>query len=248
MKNIKVKKVMPRIAALLFIPFIISGCTQRSDCELPSRHVHLYTMNTNKGKVSTYLDNEALVYQRNDWKGDAIIRFNWNKDYMEITKEDEAFYRIKGDSFEGVNNWEYLFNTMKENSKDYLEFYYHYTTTSYAKVGKTTVPQTHHHSGWDSDPEHRGVTGEVRLCHNRFYGYNIYLQNGQYVKVKSPLVDDIREIINDYPYFDSDCVETVYKEYDYTNDTSILPKLKVSDFNYFNGPDLDNSDINGYQK
>ena len=202
MNNIKVKKLMPKVVALLFIPFILTGCGKKSDCDIKERHVHLYTKNTNKGKIEKYLDSEKLT-QGN---------YNWNKDCIEITSEDEEFYRAKGDLFVGADNWEYLFNTMKENSKDYLEFYYHYTTTSVVKAGKSTITQIHHHSGWDTDPEHRGVTGEVRVCHNRYYGYNIVLMDGKYVKVQSPIVDDIREIINDYPYFSEECIETVYKE------------------------------------
>lgn len=252
MNEYKVRKVMPKIIALLTIPFIVSGCAKKSDCELPSRHVHLYSMSNPNGTAYTYLDDERLTYDKRDWKGDSLVTYNWNKDYIEITKEDEAFYKAKGDLFEGKENWDYLFNIMKKNSQDYLEFYYHYTTSRVVVVGsgksRHTTIQTSHHSGWDTDPTHRGVTGEVRLCHKRYYGYNISLQGDQYVKIQSPSKDDIREVINDYPYFDFDCTETVYKEYDYTHNTSILPTLKASDFNYFTGPDLSNPNIDGYQK
>ena len=67
--------------------------------------------------------------------------------------------------------------------------------------------------------------------------------NGEYVKEQSPLVDDIRDIINNYPYFSESCTELVYKEYDYTNNKEILSTLKVDDFNYFNGPDLSTNDL-----
>ena len=232
-----IKKITKSILPLLTIPFILVGCSKKSECELPSRHVHLYTKNTSRGRIEKYLDSENVTY------GD----YNWNKDYIEITKDDEEFYKVKGESFEGVNNWDYLFNTMAANNYDYLEFYYHYTTTSTytttdGKGHTTTHTQTHHHSGWSKDPTHRGVNGEVRLNHHRFYGYKIIYKNGKYIKERSPLVDDIRDIIDEYPYYNDDCVEIIYKEYGFNK--SELTRLKAEDFHYFNKPDLSKKELN----
>jgi len=238
MKNIKVKKIMPRIVALLFVPFILTGCGKKSDCDITTSHLHLYTKNTEKGTISKYLDSEKLTYGN----------YNWNKDYIEITKEDENFYRAKGELFVGKDNWQYLFNTMKENSKDHLEFYYdyktHYVVTMGSGKSRHTAIRSSRHTGWSDDPTHRGVTGEVKVCHHRFYGYNIVLIDGEYQKVQSPLVDDIREIINDYPYFSEECVEIVDQKHDFTKNIDILPSLKVSDFNDFTGPDLSSPELN----
>ena len=231
-----IKKITKKVLPLLTIPFILTGCGQKSECELPSRHVHMYTKNTNKGKITKYLDSENVIYGN----------YNWNKDYIEITKDDENFYRTKGDLFEGADNWTYLYNTMLANNYDYLEFYYHYTTTSTytttdSKGHTTTHTQTHHHSGWSEDPTHRGVNGDVRVNHHRFYGYRIIYRNGEYVKEQSPIVDDIRDIIYDYPYFSEDCVKIVYKEYDCSRYD--LAKLKVEDFNAFKKLDLSNKEL-----
>ena len=237
MNKPKIRKVYKGVLALLTIPFILTGCGEQSKCELPSRHVHKYTMNNNRGQIVNYIDSEDLKYGN----------YNWNNDYIEITKDDEAFYRTKAELFEGAPNWNYLYNTMVANNYDYLEFYYHYTTTSTyttsdGKGHTTTHIRTNHHSGWSEDPTHRGVNGNVRVNHHRFYGYNIIYKNGKYEKVKSPLVDDIREIINDYPYFSDNCVEIVNKEYDCSKYD--LRTLKVQDFKAYTQPDLSNKELN----
>lgn len=237
----KIKKVYKKILPLLVVPFILTGCGEQSKCELPSRHVHKYTMNSSKGSIVNYIDSENINYGK----------YNWNKDYIEITKDDEKFYRTKGELFEGADNWTYLYNTMAANNFDYLEFYYHYTTTSTytstdSKGHTTTHTQTHHHSGWSEDPTHRGVNGDVRVNHHRFYGYKIIYKNGEYVKEKSPIVDDIRDIIDEYPYFSEDCVEIVYKEYDCSRYN--LAKLRVEDFNAFKKLDLSNKELNTNSK
>ena len=248
MEKIKVRKVLPIIVSLVAIPFILTGCAQRSACDVKKQHVHLYKISDVNGVFYTYLDNEALEFNARDWKGDVTVNYKWQPEYIEVTDEDLSFYHSKDDFFEGRPNWKYLFNMMQRKSKDYLEFYYHYTTTSTIKSGKSYVTQTHHHRGWDTDPTHRGVTGDVRLCHNKYYGYKVVLKNGKYERIQSPLVDDFRDIIDEYPYFDNTCYETVYKEYDFTKDTSILRKLNVKDFDYFDGPDLTNSDINAHKE
>jgi hypothetical protein len=240
MKNIKVRKIMPRIAAILLIPFILTGCAERSKCDLKTNHVHLYTKTKNNATISTYLKSENMKYDDYDWTEDCI----------EITREDEPFYQAKGKLFEGVQNWDYLYNVMA-SKKDYLEFYYSYSTTgvtvSIDSKGHTkTKLKTVHHSGWDTDPTHRGVTGETRLCHHRFYGYRIVLENGKYRLYKSQPVDDIRDIIGKYPYYSEDCVEIITKDYEFKEEE--LPKLKVSDFDYFKGPNLEDKELNSNTK
>ena len=46
-----------------------------------------------------------------------------NKDYIEITKDDEKLYKTIKGLFTGVDNWDYLYNEMSTHH-DYLEFYY----------------------------------------------------------------------------------------------------------------------------
>jgi len=224
----KIKEVKKKILPLLLIPFFLTGCSPKSECKKEKSHVHKYIMNSVYGKVTNYIDSESLSYGN----------FIWTEDFVDITKDDEAFYRAKNDLFEGKTNWNYLYNFMA-NQHDYLEFYYHYTTEeSYTDDDGDTHYETRHHRGWTTDPWHRGVTGELNLCHHRFYGYKIVYKNGKYVQEQSRLVDDVRDIMNEYPYFSKDCAKVVTKGYYLP--TVRLDTLKPSDFNYFTGPDLTN--------
>ena len=105
MERIKVRKVLPMIASLLAIPFIISGCAQRSDCDVKEKHVHLYKISDVNGVFYTYLDNEALEFNARDWKGDVTVNYKWQPDYIIVTDEDLQFYHSKDDFFEGEKNW-----------------------------------------------------------------------------------------------------------------------------------------------
>ena len=227
----KVKKVYKQILPLLVVPFILTGCAKQAECDIPSRHVHKYTT----GSIVNYIDSEDVKHGN----------FNWNNDYIEITKDDEAFYRTKGDLFEGAPNWNYLYNKMA-SKKDYLEFYYEYTTDDYVSETDEDGNEcgywtTTTHSGWTTNPKDSDNTGRTRLYHHRFYGYRILYKDGKYIKEKSPLADDIRDIIDEYPYFEEDCVKAVYKSFDFKR--SDLPNLKPTDFDVFKGPDLSNREL-----
>ena len=226
----KVKRIFKGLLPLLAVTVMVSGCTPKSECDIEESHVHKFTLNSYLGKVTSYIDHEYVKY------GDFV----WNKDYIPITKDDEGWYNAKKELFEiNDENWPYLYNFMA-SKHDYLEFYYHYTTTSTTTDSDgNTHTSTDSHSGWTDDPTHRGVTGEVRLYHYRFYGYKIVQKDGRYVRKESGLVDDLRDICKQYPYFAVDCSKIVYTDY-YYSDTSKLRYLRASDFNYFKGPDLSN--------
>ena len=117
MNNNISKKVIPYA---LILSMTLTGCGKKSNCEVPSRHVHRYTKQvTDDIEIEKYLDNEHLV----------VGGYNWDENYIEITKNDEELYHVmeKNNLFEGKNNWNYLYNEMVSHP-DYLEFYYYYTT------------------------------------------------------------------------------------------------------------------------
>ena len=130
--------------------------------------------------------------------------------------------------------------------EDYLEFYYEYDTvevrTRTTSEGKTeTYTETVHHSGWHKNAYDSDNTGKVRLYHYKFHGYSVVYTDGKYKLVRSPLVDDIRDIIDDYPYYSETCAETVYQEFRFSKYQ--LPSLRPYDFDVFNHPDLSTSEI-----
>ena len=238
MNKPKIRKIYKQVLALIAIPFILTGCGKKSDCDIKEAHVHKYV--NNKNKLVTYMKSENMGYRDYDWQSD----------YIEITKDDENFFKTKGDLFYGPDNWNYLYNKMAAR-KDYLEFYYEYTTDDYISVidedgNDNGYWTTTTHSGWTNNPNDSDNTGRMRICHHRYYGYRIVYQNGKYVKEKSPLVDDIKDIVYDYPYFEEDCVKIVNKEYRF--DRKDLPKLTTSDFDVFKGPDLSNKELTSNTK
>ena len=231
------KNSFKKLSALAILTsLILSGCSEKSNCEIPSRHIHKYTKNVNDTTITTYLDSEDM----------SAFGYNWNSDYIEITKDDEAFYNTLRYLFDGVENWDYLYNTMSINH-DYLTFYYHYTTletyTETDSKGNSHVrTRTVIHNGWTDDSNYSHNTGDVRLNHHKYYGYRIIFADGKYKLERSPLVDDIREIIFDYPYVKEECYDTVYESFRFKQNE--LKYLNPDDFDVFDHPDLTNKSIN----
>ena len=224
------KKIIPYA---LTLSMLLSGCGEKSTCELPSRHIHKYIKQISDDiSIERYISNEHL----------KVSGYNWTEEYIEINKHDEKIYKLieKNGLFDGITNWDYLYNEMASHH-DYLRFYYHYTTTeTYTTTdsnGKTVVrTRTKTHSGWTDNPNRSHNTGKTRLYHHKYYGYRIIYENGKFKLEKSPLVDDIRDIIYEYPYFNEDCIEEVYEEYTFGKHE--LEYLSPTDFNVFKGPDL----------
>ena len=228
------------LSYILASTLLLSGCEKKSECNLPTRHVHKYIKQATEDiSIEAYFDDEHLEILE---PGD---NYHWTQDYIEINKQDEKLYRTLRGLFDGVTNWNYLFYRMA-NAHDYLEFYYEYDTeevrtrtTSDGKKEKYT--ETVHHSGWHYNASDSNNTGRTRLCHHRFYGYIVVLQNGKYQLIKSPLVDDFRYIIDTYPYYSEYCTEVVTKEFKFNKYE--LRYLSPDDFNVFEGPNLTTKDI-----
>lgn len=235
MNKLSLIKITPYVLA---IGLTITGCGEKSDCEIPSRHVHKYVKAfDNDIKIEKYMDKETLDY----------FGYHLTDDYIEMTKEDEKFYKLIGRKglFNGKDNWDYLYNVMATHH-DYLEFYYEYTTIeTYTETDedgnievKTRVVE---HNGWHKNPYDSDNTGKTRLYHHRYYGYNIIKKNNKFKAEQSEAVDDIRKIIDKYPYFSEDCISKVYEQYKFSKYD--LPYLSPDDFDVFEQPDLENKNI-----
>ena len=224
------------LPAAIISSLALAGCGEKKECEIPTSHVHKYTKNiTNDITITKYLKEEYASY----WD------YDWNPDYLEITKDDEKFFNSSRNLFQATDNWNYLYYLMKSKS-DFLEYYYRYTTTETYTVtdseGHTHLKsRTVIHSGWTDDPRYSHNTGEVRLGHYRYYSYSMEYKNGNYKRVRSPFVDDIREVLEDYPYCEEDCYDIVYDYFQFL--TSQLPFLVLEQFDSFKHPDLSNTSI-----
>ena len=232
----KTKSVSKRVLALLCLSFILTGCTKESECNIKDKHLHLYTKKKYGATIQTYLDSEYLEYNG----------YNWTDETISLTKnDDDKFYEAKQDLFYGPDNWEYLYKFMTSKS-DRLEFYYYYTEDGVISMvdtdgNITDMPYTDTYSGWTTDPRYRGVTGEVRVVHNRFTGNRFVYKDGEYKRERSYAVDDIRDIIDKYPYFEEDGSVEIYDKYNF--DSAKLPYLKLEDLDSFKGPDFSTKEM-----
>lgn len=236
MSKYDLKKIIPSVGLAMAI--LLSGCGEKSECEIPARHVHKYTKPiTDEIIIETYLDDEYL----------NISGYYWNEEYIEINKVDEALYRQLNSRFlfDGVTNWDYLFYFMASNH-DYLMYFYEYTEVVYhtkkdSEGNEKVEREEIHHEGWHTNPYDSNNTGDVRVYHPRYYGYKVVYENGRFRLEKSREVDDIREVINDYPYFSENCVTEVFAKFH--RSPYELPYLTPADFNAFVGPDLSNPNL-----
>ena len=173
--NLKI--FLSRVAALSLIPFVLTGCGKKAECDIPTRHVHKYTKQINDNiSIYTYLDNEEIYT--------PFSNFERNDEYLEINRDDEKFYHTLNGLIDGANNWDFIFHEMS-TKEDFLEYYYeYYTTETYTETdndgNRVTKTRRVHHTGWTTNKNNSDNTGKVRLNHPRFYGYRIVQRNHDY--------------------------------------------------------------------
>ena len=226
MNKPNVRKIYRKILALLAIPFILTGCAKDMDCNIEESHVHKYTGSNKRGTIVNYFNSEAEyiddLYQ--DVEHDKF-RYYREEDYIEITKEDKSFYEAKNTMFKGEDNWDFLYSLMV-GKHDYLEY------ESNEDIFEEWVKQK---------PKQRYFTGKVRVTHYRFCGHKLTYKDGKWINERSPFVDDIRDIIDEYPYFEIDCYKQFQKEYRVSKES--LDTITLEDVDEFNQPDLSNKDL-----
>ena len=199
------------------IAFGFTGCGKKSDCEITKYHLHRYE----KEGIVRYLPIEDLEYWGYQWTDTIEYEDESEKGLHEFEKK-KGLIRIE-------DNIEYL-KEQEECNTDYIEYRYSYIylmpIPHVVKSGKTTItyftymPIIHH--SWTSDPEHRRLTGETRVCHHMYVGYRVEKdEKGKLILIESPKVDSIFDIQEDYPYFKEDYTKIVglsdHEELDYEN-------------------------------
>ncbi len=218
MNKPKVRKTYLKILALLSCPFILSGCSNQSECTETSDHAHRY-VNPKTGIELHIGNSEYLTYNG----------YIWQEDFYTLNEDDVAFYEQKKDLFYGPDNWDYLYNVMA-SKKDRIEYRYRYDDGfDYA------------YRWIESNQENKHYTGDVCVYHYRFCGHRIILKDGKWIDERSPFVDDIRDIIDEYPYFQLDPYMVVHK--DYIVKPEDIPKTWLADVSDFKGPDLENKEL-----
>lgn len=230
------RKIFRSVLSLASIPMILTGCTT-DKCNVDRIHVHKYLGKVDRGYkgkdpyhivVNYFVGDESRRVDsqkvEEEWDSNGHystnITYDWTTETFDITLDDEEFYKTKGYLFNAKDgdNWYYLHSIMS-TKRDYLEY-----KTEYG--------------AWTMDPNHSTNTGEVRIRHMKYFGYRIVYKDGKYIREKSPLADDIREILDEYPYFSPNCYESVYKYFTFSKEQ--LPYLNMNEFDDFKQPDFDN--------
>ena len=236
MNKPKVRRIYLKLLSLAAIPFLLSGC-DIVDCKVPETHVHKYVGKNNRGTIVNYVysEQQTLAQIYTDSRYDRLF-YERQDDYIEVTNDDLEFYKAKGlELFKGEDNWDYLFKLMS-TKKDYIEYY----CRSDDGFGGWSYY-------WDKDkPDRWSFDEKIRVCHYRFCGHKLTYKDGKWVDERSPFVDDIREIIDEYPYFQLDCYKVVYKEYKV--DEKKLNSIKLEDYDEFTGPNLVDPELHKVQK
>lgn len=226
------------ISSAILLAILLNGCGKKAECDIPTQHVHRYVKEiTDDIDIERYMEEEYL----------DIYGYKRCDDYIEITETDEKFYNLleRNSLFVGKDNWDYLYYKMS-NLHDYLKFYYEYdvveTRTVTDSEGNSHVETyTVHYDGWTDNPNNSDNTGKTRLYHHKYFGYRVVKNNNKFTLEKSPLVDDIREIIDEYPYLCERCEATVYKEFRFNRHK--LNQLKPEDFDVFSQPNLESNEL-----
>lgn len=226
--------VLPYIlSASLVVGGILSVPRKKEQCNLSSTyHVHLYTREIGNATICKWLHDEkdTFYYKKND-------------DLLPVTSFDlELFDKLEDyNLFDGRENIDYIHHQITTN-KDYMKFYYYYEEVYYETDEKGHKKRkTMTYSGWTDNPLHRGVTGKVRVFHRRYYAYNAVYCDGKLSLNQSDGVDDIREIIYDYPYMSENTNYEVFQDFRFHKWE--LLNLNLEDFDPFYTPEVENNPI-----
>ena len=187
------------VALLICGSVLLTGCGKEAECPINGYHIHKYT---DEAGYTKYVESEKLT----------LGEFNRNDEYILISKEEEEYYKKvnKAKLLLASNNYETIDKLLEENS-DYLEYEYRHTYITYMMSGKVMIPITHVSYNWTTDKNDSRLTGKVRIIHPMYQAYDIKkYENGKLVVVVSDIVDNLYDVIDEYPYIRKDDVkETV---------------------------------------
>lgn len=90
-----------------------------------------------------------------------------------VNKEREKLLEFinRKDLYKIDDNKDVIDNIMS-NNREFLEYEYRYTYTTFIPTGKSMIPIVNTGYGWTTD-KNRNLTGDVRLFHYKYYGYKV---------------------------------------------------------------------------
>lgn len=170
-----------------------------SDCQIFGFHLHKYK----KGGLVRIIPCEKLSYQGYDWTSEVVYPgINTTRRLVQFITKNKLL-RID-DNIEEIRR-------KRASLHDYKE--YEYEDTNLMPVGKAIIPMPT--TEWTDNPNGEDLTGNERICHHMYFGYRIFKNSdGTYSLDKSPLVDDLLSIKDEYPYFKEKYVKQVIYDVD----------------------------------
>ncbi len=184
------------LALVMISPIALGGCCKKAECDIEESHAHMYQ---NDAGVVRYIEDESLTYEGYD-------RLEY---FIPIEGQEELYdYLTKKDLMRIDDNIDYVVET-QEAQQDFTEYRYRYTylmpIPHTRKVGNTTstyftyIPIIRY--SWTTNPNHSRLTGETRVCHYVYKAYKVgQNEKGKYIMIESPYVDDMRDVMDEYPY------------------------------------------------
>lgn len=210
MKNMKLnlkKMISLRGVSLILAGSVLasalSGCsTNKIECEESKRHVHMYV---NDDGLVKYLESESVI----------VDGYNKSYNYREISDDESSLYEfMKKKGLLRIDENIDLILEQQELNQPFTIYEYKFTTFSRAGSSTRYI--------WTNDPEHENLTGKEKEAHYIYQAYNIVKdENGKYMLVPSPLVEDISEVMGEYPYIKENYYAVVDKynvDVDYQDD------------------------------
>lgn len=162
----------------------ITGCSNSklAKCEIPNMHAHVYV--NDEGYIR-YVESELLEYEN----------YKRSYNYREITKEESKLYRFLDlkDLFRIDENIDLVLAQQEQNQP--------FTVYEYYSPVQIITPSGLTNYNWTNDPEYDNLTGKEKEVHYIYQAFNLKKdRRGSYSLNPSPLVEDITEVMEEYPY------------------------------------------------
>lgn len=212
-KNKRSLKSLVACGILLTSVGLFGGCKNKNEeCEIEGLHAHKLVSGTG---FSLYAPSEWTKYSSvYDEERGAIYNYLYiqTDEYINLSEEEYKYYYylLQAGLISIEENAEALTKLYSENlPNEYILFEYAVQNGTYVAGGGIATYNSYY---WTTDPSRDNLTGNMKLCKQKYYGYNVTKdENGEYYLIQSPPFYDYEDLLNsDYEFvrdqffFDSD--------------------------------------------
>ncbi len=187
----KLKGLSLVLVTTLFVTSL-GGCSSDNKCFVNDKHAHMYV--SDDGLI------RYVMSEKNNVDG-----YNKSYNYRVISQDESSLYEFIGKKeLLRIDENMDIISAQQDLNKPFT--IYEYTYRSFSRVGSSVC------YAWTNDPEQDDLTGEEKEVHFIYQAFSIDKdENGNYVLIPSPLVEDITEVMTDFPYIMADYFMAVDK-------------------------------------